>query len=180
MNYNRDPNFWNQKQAHCNCGSLAFNLNDWYHPGSLTHSDNEGEIYEYFNIWIYEDGIYNDDELSDLLAQFYLERMQRDFGSYMSEPTVIPIETPLAPNEELIAFRAGAYVWTSDGTEDYDYDFHFKVYRNGEWIEKRGPGSVNPCSIDNWDGSMYYNSETYYFIHRFPENLTLYENDDIL
>lgn len=180
MKYNRDPNFWNQKQIDCNCGSLAFSLDGWYHPGSLMHIDDSDEIYDYLLLWTDEDGIYNDDELSNLLADLYLERIEEDFGPDITPPTITPIDPPREKNKELIAFRAGAYVWGYKDSRDFDYDFHFKVYRDGEWIEKNGSGPVNLCSIDNWDGSMYYNSDTYYFIHTFSENLTLDENDDIL
>ena len=155
MKYNTDPNFWNTDRRNCNCGSLAFNLDEWYHPGALTHIDKE-DIYDYLCEW--GQSCWDDDELANRLAELYLDRIEADFGDEITEPTLDELDE----EEELIAFRAGAYNWG----DDYDYDFHFKVYRNGEWIEKLGGGGIELTSPNNWDGPMYYNSETFYFIHR--------------
>ena len=161
MKYNTDPNFWNEPRSQCNCGSLAFNLDEWYHPGALTYIDSETELYDYLESC--NENYIDDDELANELAELYLSRIIADFGDQITEPTTRKIsEEEVDEGEEIIAFRAGAYEWG----DDFDYDFHFKVYRDGEWIEKLGGGAIELTTPYNWDGSMYYNSETFYFIHR--------------
>ena len=62
-----------------------------------------------------------------------------------------------AQNEEIIAFRT--YV---DLDFYEDFDFHFKVLRNGEWSEKNGNGPVHTCTLENWGK---YNSSTFFLAH---------------
>ena len=60
-------------------------------------------------------------------------------------------------DEELIAFRAFV-------NEDCNWDFHFKVLRNGLWQEKCGSDPVRFCEEDDWhNGLVEYISYTSYF-----------------
>ena len=64
-------------------------------------------------------------------------------------------------NEELISFATFAYYSEEEG--DSNYDFHFKVFRDGKWMEKNGWGPVHECS--EWDWGDYI-SDVYYLIHK--------------
>lgn len=171
MKYNKGFDFWDKYRRDCNCGSLAFNLDEWYHPGDLK-GNYEDFLAEDFLLGLDDD--FDDDEIADALANFYLDLLVEDFEDEISEPSLE--EPEVVPNGyELIAFRAGAYSWDQgEWGFSFDYDFHFKVLREGQWLEKLGGGSVFPTSLSDWNGgSMYYNSHTFYFIHRIAcENLT--------
>lgn len=173
MKYNKGFDFWNEYRADCNCGSLAFNLDEWYHPGDLTGHYEEFMAEDFLCGLDVDRAGHDDDVLADELAEFYIDLLIEDFGDEISEPSLD--EPEVIPNGyELIAFRAGAYLWDDGYGDTWDYDFHFKVLREGQWLEKCGSGSVFPTSLSNWSaGSMYYNSHTFYFIHKIAcENLT--------
>jgi len=95
--------------------------------------------------------------------------IKNDFGDRIVISIYEPIQEYLKENDEVIAFRAGAYDY--EFGDEFDYDFHFKVYRHGKWFEKRGCEPIRPTSLDDWTGSIYYNSQTFYIIHHC-ENLT--------
>ena len=167
MKYNKGFSFWNEDHKECNCGSYAFNLDEWYHPGCFHGDDDEDYIVDNLECWSAEG--YIDDELADKLADFYLGLIKNDFGDRIIISIYEPIQEYLKENDEVIAFRAGAYEYEFD--DEFDYDFHFKVYRHGGWFEKRGCEPIRPTSLDDWSGSIYYNSQTFYIIHHC-ENLT--------
>lgn len=179
MTYNRGFEFWNEEHRECNCGSYAFNLDEWYCPGYLsgTYDDDDCEI-PIFLGYCEDDGM-TEDELANQLAGFYLDKIKKDFKDSIRILCEQPRIVDLKDNEELIAFRAGAYSWGGCNCSSYDYDFHFKVYRDGRWLEKKGSLAINFTTLDDWMGSLYYNSETFYIIHRF-KNLTSIEKNDIL
>lgn len=160
MKYNKGFEFWKEDHTDCNCGSYAFNLDEWYHPGCLCGEDEEGELFDCLDFWS-EEGC-DDDELADKLADLYLERVKNDFEDKIVISILKPDLEALDKDMEVIAFRAGAYEFNSD----FDYDFHFKVYRDGRWFEKRGFEPIRPTSLDEWSGSIYYNSQTFYITHK--------------
>lgn len=168
MKYNKSLTFWDECHRECNCGSYALNLNEWYHPGDLCGHGTEDSAGWFLAD---QDPYYTDDELADMLAEYYIDHLLEDFGDSISMPSLD--EPEVIPNgEELIAFRAGAYRFGED-SDECDYDFHFKVYRDGDWFEKMGSDDIQRTSINDWCNScMYYNSQTFYFTHKWSENLT--------
>lgn len=162
MKYNKGFDFWNEDHRDCNCGSYAFNLDEWYHPGSLCGEDEEENIIENLEYWAEDE--HEDDELADKLADFYLDRIANDFKDDITISIIEPDLDNLEDGIEVIAFRAGAYQWKGEYA-DFDYDFHFKVYRYNNWFEKRGCEPVRITSLNDWSGSIYYNSQTFYITH---------------
>lgn len=156
MNYtqNHDPNYYEKHQGSSNCGSFAFQIEEWYSPDEY-FEDIQGQSIEE---WI-ERGLevgYDEWELSDLLADLLSDYVLMDFEDvrYLWSPAEVQ------DNEELIAFRA----FVSD---DCNWDFHFKVLRDGLWQEKCGSDPVRFCSEDDWhNGLMDYNSYTVYFARK--------------
>lgn len=166
MEYNKGLDFWKKEHEECNCGSYAFNLNEWYSPGVICGvDDNENGPMDCLDYW-YGEG-YRRKELADELAKFYLERIEDDFKDSIQIVTEMP--ELYRTNAEVIAFRAAAYV--EEDYENFDYDFHFKVFRDGKWLEKKGSQPIKFTSIEDWSGSICYNSQTFYIIHSL-ENLT--------
>lgn len=167
MEYNKGLDFWNEEHKNCNCGSYAFNLNEWYNPGCFHGDDEDYDIIDNLEYWSNEGCV--GDELADRLADFLLELIKSDFEDKITVLASEPIQEFLKANDEVIAFRVGAYEY--EYGNDFDYDFHFKVFRHGGWFEKRGCEPIRPTSPDDWSGSIYYNSQTFYIIHHC-ENLT--------
>ena len=161
MTYNKGFDFWNEEHVECNCGSYAFNLDEWYHPGCICgrYDDCDEDVITFLECWNAE-GV-SDDELANELASFYLDKIKNDFENEVRIVFESELPTLINEGEEVIAFRAGAYEF--DG--EFDYDFHFKVYRFGQWFEKRGCEPIRPTNLDDWCASLFYNSETFYIIH---------------
>ena len=172
MGYNTDKKFWEKKHPDCNCGSFAFDLNKWYCPGSLTGIDSEDELIDLIDYY-YLNG-YDEMSIANQLLEEYIERIITDFEDKVYGFSLDNIDiSKLEPDEELIAFRAGVAVDEIDAAPEFDYDFHFKVFRKHEWYEKNGSSAVHHCEIDNWyTSTIFYNSDTIYFIHKRPQNLT--------
>lgn len=157
---NTNPNFYEENECSSNCGSFAFNVEEWYDPEQDFILD-VGYIDEWM-IEMVESG-YNCDEVADMYAESLAESVMRDFEGEVRE-VFYPAE--VEPNEELIAFRG--YCRYESG-EDWvpDYDFHFKVLRDGIWQEKCGHYPVKFCTEDDWTYmTRTYNSETIYFAHQ--------------
>ena len=179
MNYNKSFDFWNEEHEDCNCGSYAFNLDEWYHPGCICgrYDDCDDDVITFLDSWS-DEGI-DDDELANELASFYLDKIENDFEGEIRIVHDFELPTYVCPGEEVIAFRAGAYAWKGYNCSSFDYDFHFKVLRDGHWFEKRGSEPIRATNLNEWTASIYYNSETFFIIHRL-QNLTYVEKSDIL
>ena len=148
---NNDPNYYIEKQHYSNCGSFALNLKGWYDPEEYFY-----DIYGPIDFWmesLRED--YTNEELSDMYADVLVEGMLEEFKGELR--LLECIDDEIDDDEELISFRG-----VCDNDID-EYDFHFKVFRNGRWMEKHGGGPVRECR--EWDWGWYI-SETYYFAHR--------------
>ena len=157
---NTNPNFYAENESNSNCGSFAFNVEEWYNP----EIDLEAEVL-YIGTWMAEliDSGYSCDEVADIYVETLAESVLKDFEGEIRE---ILFPSQIHNDEELIAFRG--YCRYEIG-EDYlpDYDFHFKVLRNGIWQEKCGSLPVKFCTEDDWTyTTRTYNSETLYFAHR--------------
>lgn len=154
---NSDPKYYSENQDTSNCGSFAFRLKEWYNPDS----DLEDELGDSINHWINEMGMegYEDWEISDMYADMLLKYILLDFED--SIRMIGPDDQP-RDDEELIGFATFCYD-CSEWDEEGEHDFHFKVFRDGEWMEKCGVDPVRYCEEDDW-GS--YISDVYYLAHK--------------
>ena len=157
---NSDPNYFEDNPECANCGSFAFNVEEWYDPEEDFILD-VGYIDEWMKEMV-ESG-YNCDEVADMYAESLAESVMRDFEGEVRE---VFLPTEVEPNEELIAFR-GYCRYESEEDWVPDYDFHFKVLRDGIWQEKCGHYPVKFCTEDDWTYmTRTYNSNTIYFAHQ--------------
>ena len=153
MNYtqNHDPNYYEENRNISNCGSFAFQIKEWYSPDGEFENEMGYDIDEWVEQGIHEG--FDEWEMSDGLANALTEYILSDFDDvrYLINPSDVQ------PDEELIAFRTFV-------TNDFNWDFHFKVLRNGLWQEKCGSDPVRFCEEDDWhNGLMEYISYTSYF-----------------
>lgn len=153
--YNSDPQLYINHRTDTNCGSFALNLCEWYEPSI------ELEEVDYVYDWMYEqaEGGATPMDVADayvelifdcLTEEFIIEEAEYAFGK------PVPIN-----NKELIALRTYCDFNIEDAW-DIDWDFHFRVFRNGTWMEKNGCQEVHECDIKDWGK---YNSKTIYFYH---------------
>ena len=147
--YNSDPAHYEINCDSTNCGSYALRLNEWY---AL-----DADFADYTGWWVdewisdkSEEG-YSDYEIACLYGEILIECMLNEFGDELEICDGRPPETD---DKELIALN------TFCDTSDFiDSDFHFKVFRDGEWKEKCGILSVRTCEKDEWgiyDGDVIY------------------------
>lgn len=155
---NSDPNYYEYNSEYANCGSFAFNVEEWYDP----EDEFENEV-GYIDDWIMEmsDNGYSADEIADIYTEAITERVLKDFTNEIREITY-PSEAN--DNEEVVALRG----WCYEDIDNFaEWDFHFKVLRNGIWQEKCGREPVKFCLEDEWSyGFRTYNSNTIYFAHK--------------
>lgn len=155
---NLNPAYFEEFPTEANCGSFAFNIEEWYNPEKHFIAS-VGNI----DKWIqemYESG-YSLDELANIYVEDLVGQVLEDFHL---EIRLITRFSEVQSNEEVIALRAWCYYSEDDWS---DWDFHFKVLRDGIWQEKCGCESVRFCLRDEWSyGTRTYNSETVYFAHR--------------
>ena len=159
MDYTRnsDLTYYESHPDDANCGSYALSLNEWYDPEEY-FEDINGDI----RGWIeemYEEG-YSDCEITDIYSSILVEGMLQEFEGELEPCCGAPARNS---NEELIAFCTFCH-WEPD--YDSDYDFHFKVFRNGSWLEKNGSERVKFCEEDEWGR---YTGDVYYFYHKIGE-----------
>lgn len=167
---NTDPHYWDIPHPKHNCGSLAFNIKSWYSPEWKYH-----EVLGCDDIDDWAQDLWNEGweswYIADKIAEIYTEGILEDFGNTVRILNVKGSGAlyELQPNEELIAFRV-ASGWNNGDVFEADVDFHFKVYRDGKWIEKNGGGPVHECeeeSEEDWEYDSYlYESQTIYFAHK--------------
>ena len=163
MNYtkNTDLNFFDTYRIDTNCGSFAFNVEEWYSP--LIVPDPYWTMEEWIDAEY--DCYENCESFSDAYAAMVREAVLEDFSE-----TIRPVKEnePIESNEELVALRCMIYWEESDGELIYtDWDYHFKVFRDNKWQEKTGTLAVRDCTLDNWDyGINNYKSTVYFFAHK--------------
>ena len=152
MSYTRntDPTFYYKNSGEVNCGSFALRLNEWYEPE---------EDYDTMYDWII--GMswdYDDYEMSNLYAHAIIDRILEDFAD---EIEICDGRAPSTDDLELIAF---ATYCIYDESEEYcNWDFHFKVFRDGIWQQKCGCFKPEFCEFDEWGN---YTSKITYFYHK--------------
>lgn len=162
---NRDPAYYSEanNQVLTNCGSLALNIEEWYSP------DEEFEMDDLDMAVVLSDEGESDDEILNFLFERNVEKILEDFVVDFDIHRVDSKDYPLKPNEELIAFRQCFNRTFYD--ENVVVDYHFRVKRNGKWIEKMGAGPVKPVEDYNeepWMASeeLIYSGPIAYFVKK--------------
>ena len=160
---NSDPNYFHDNQGKSNCGSFAFNVQGWYRPDDYV-AEQLGRFYideiEDGFLELYANG-YGEDELTDLYVYWVASEVLNDFGD---EVRLLDEENlNVRAGEELVELRT--FVWIGDDSW-CEYDFHFKVLRDGIWMEKTGTQPVKFCEEDEWG---QYVSRTIYFAHKIAQ-----------
>ena len=161
--HNNDPTYYETNRCNTNCGSYALRLKEWY--------DNEvDEEWGGVNEWIGEliDAEIPLSEIPDIIAKAYIDELLSDFPEneliLLSTVTQDVLKDTAA---ELIAFRV--YAPIDEYLEDdwVCFDFHFRVWRNGHWMEKNGSQAVQKCNLIDWGK---YNSSTFFLLHKIDKN----------
>ena len=155
MNYTRnsDLTYYETYRDCSNCGSYALRLNEWY---------DLDEYFEQVTGWFIDEWIkekskegYNDYEISTLYGNILVEGILEDLKG---EIEICDGQPPKTKDVELIAFSTFCF------TNKYiDYDYHFKVFRDGKWMEKCGSEAVKECLRDEWGD---YIGDVTYFYHK--------------
>ena len=156
MNYtrNHNPHYYEECQDFANCGSFAFNIEEWYSPDDYFEDDMGETVEQWIDhcIWNGWDEYDMSDEFAGILVNYILN----DFD----DVRYLVWEGEIQPDEELIAFR------TFVDTEG-NWDFHFKVFRDGLWLEKCGSDPLRFCEESDWNnGILEYISQTVYFARK--------------
>ena len=128
---NNDPNYFKDHCLFTNCGSYAFNIRGWYGPDHNADQDDTD-----LGIYLIEEEGLDYEEALQVLFEEDVERICQDFD--VTE--VNSKDYPLKSNEELIAFRM--CVNRTFYYEELLIDYHFRVKRDGKWMEKCGSGPV--------------------------------------
>ena len=155
MSYTRntDPTYYYKNSGAVNCGSFALRLNEWYEP-----EEDYDEIYDWIIGMSWD---YDDYEISNLYADIIIDRILSDFSD---EIEICDGRAPSTSDTELIAF---ATFCEYDESEEYcNWDFHFKVFRNGIWQQKCGCFPPEFCELDEWGR---YTSKVTYFYHKIGD-----------
>lgn len=156
---NSDLSYYDESCLYTNCGSYALRLNEWYDPGDYLN-DIIGDVYD----WVNEMGNsgYSDLDISIEYGDLLIHGMLKEFEG---ELEICDGKIPTSSNVELIAFNTMCE-WNEG--ENVDYDFHFKVFRDGKWMEKCGANKVRECDEDEW--GIYIGDVTYLYHKIGDEN----------
>ena len=147
---NTDPTFYYKNSGEVNCGSFALRLNEWYEP-----EEDYDTIYDWIIGMSWD---YDDYEISNFYADAIIDRILKDFAG---EIEICDGRAPSTDDLELIAF---ATYCIYDESEEYcNWDFHFKVFRDGIWQQKCGCFKPEFCEFDEWGD---YTSKITYFYHK--------------
>ena len=158
MNYTRnsDLTYYETNRGATNCGSYALRLNEWYDLDTY-FEDTTGY---FIGEWIVEkdhEG-YDDYEISTMYGDILVQGILEEFDGELEECDGQP---PTTEDTELIAFST--YCYSSDSSYSSNYDYHFKVFRDGKWMEKCGCDKVRECDEDDWGD---YIGDVTYFYHK--------------
>lgn len=156
---NSDLSYYENWPLSTNCGSYALRLNEWYDLDDPF----EDIVGSYIDDWIvekYEEG-YSNFDISCLYGEILIDCILNEFGE---ELEICDGRPPSTSDVELIAFCTFCYC---DEGEHTDYDYHFKVFRNGKWKEKCGGQKVKECSIDEWGD---YIGDVFYLYHKIKQD----------
>ena len=152
---NSDPDYYNKNRVRANCGSYALRLREWYDPEEYLESIEE----DYVDGWIECMAMngYDNDEITDYYIDVLVDGMLQEFDG---ELELCDGQPPTTSDKELIAFNGFC---CCDDDYNIDYDFHFKVLRDGMWSEKPGREPVKFCDLEEWGR---YTGKTVYMYHK--------------
>ena len=154
---NRDLNYYDTYRGRANCGSYALRLNEWYRLNERFIDKTDMFIED----WAYDEGSQGipNSELTRVFGEVLLECLLEDFGD---ELEICDGALPTSDNVELIVFNVFCR-YSDEWDPCVDSDFHFKVFRNGKWMEKCGWGKVKECEEHFWG---IYTGEPVYLYHK--------------
>ena len=157
---NSDLSYYETHRHEANCGSYALRLNEWY---DLDYYFEDVTGY-YIDEWVNEKSEegYDDYEISTMYGDILVEGILEEFDGELEKCDGRPPETD---DVELVAFSTFCY--SSDSLKSVDYDYHFKVLRDGKWMEKCGSGPVEECTENGWGD---YIGDVTYFYHKIGGN----------
>ena len=165
FNSQKTRNQDNTYQTNYNCGGYALRTFSWFYPADEDMDWNWSVREDHIDDYI-EDG-YDDEDVAMMIldedVDYMLEHI-KTLSLYEEDPK--KYEPRLG--EELIAYC----IYVDSYNEDND--FHFKVLRDGKWMEKNGGGPIQetlpPWEIRSWHYTgRVYDSEVVYFINKVGE-----------
>lgn len=165
LNSQKTRSEYNTKCFDYNCGGFALRTFSWIYPERNINNLIEGYSER-------EDVILDWSEKELDKEDFYELILKRDIKELLS---LIPNLELFRGNpetyeekdgEELIAYR----IFVKDDDAE-DNDFHFKVLRDGKWVEKNGGNGIRfsrePWFDESWKTiNFFYDSKTIYFINK--------------
>ena len=152
--YNSDYSYYEKHICITNCGSFAFNLKEWYDPDSPLE-----DIYGDIDTWVVEQ---SEDGLTDydITEQYLNDITDQVLKDFEGEIALCDGKPPSTNNKELIALCV--YCSAEGNYGEGDHDFHFKVFRNGKWLQKNGADEIEQCNLEDWG---IYTSDIVFFYH---------------
>lgn len=165
FNSQKTRNQDNTYQSNYNCGGYALRTFSWFYPADEDMDWNWSIREDHIDNYI-KDG-YDDEDVATMILEedidYMLEHIET-LSLYEEDPQ--KYEPRLG--EELIAYC----IYVDSYNEDND--FHFKVLRDGKWMEKNGGGQIQE-TLPPWERKSWYytgrtyNSEVVYFINKVGE-----------
>lgn len=170
--YNRlltRDNFWESGIPWLNCGSFALGVDEWFTPYEDRMGVGENKLF--YNI---------EDEISYRLAEglsleeTYEALLDEDSHEILNKcPWCRLVSTVEAKKHttNIVAYRLAIVV--DDDGEVLDYDFHFRLLKDGVWCEKCGGRPTRECREQDWNifekpwdtnSNIIYDSPIVYFL----------------
>lgn len=169
---NTNPNLYEEQVNRQNCGSFALNIDGWYCPyieedKDIDEDDLLWKYTEYERLMWIEEMVREGQAREDVMNCV----IERDFEFILKTcPWLEPInEDEIEDTDRVITYRLSMTI--PDEREEFDVDndmdFHFRVFKDGEWWEKNGNGPIHrvedpDCDVwevEDWlvyDGPVRY------------------------
>lgn len=134
----------NTRLVSYNCGGYAFETYSWFFP-----YEDEEERDDYILYWIKEG--WSKEQIITLLLEEDTNYICELFGDKVR---VIKNMSNLEEDEIGVAYRLRLEIFnnfdfdTNTPEDCFDYDFHFRKFKDGFWTEKLGISSLRPI---NWE-----------------------------
>ena len=162
FNERQTRNEENTEKKDYNCGGYALRTFSWYLPYEYDEKNypffSNSDLAEYLM-----DVGYSVEETMDEILRVNTEKMLKDFSGKLR---VVQRYSHIENDEELIAYRLSFEV--DDSCID-DMDFHFVVFRDGQWMSKMGADEVKLFAFteEQWETPNFiYNSPIVYLAHK--------------
>lgn len=164
LNRKQNRNVTNTAENSYNCGGYALRTFSWYWP-----HDGGDEIDELIDDMYYAEGE-SVGTICEVVTDLEVAYMLEEFGDTLR---VIHSETDAGEGEEAIQFRV--LIQPEEDNEWVNNDYHFRVLRDGVWMEKNGDRSVKEVTDrdtlpnGNWispTDKLEYNGPIVWLAHR--------------